>query len=227
MMVEWLLETPDHESEAELTTVVTEYVTRLTGKQTIYQMIQLAEEISKRGGQPHDPLVYKHAYLDRLWERIEDRVAGLKAGTDRAGRMMVPGAGRCWRRCANAACAATWHPAPTSRTCSTRPRRCRLRPTSPASTARWTTTSAFSKKLLIERIIAEHGLSGPEFVAFGDGYVEIEDTVHVGGIGVGVATNEAERAGIDEWKRSPPDRGRRRHHRARFPGARGAGGVFV
>ena len=48
-MVEWLLETPDHESEAELTAVVKDYVTRLTGKQTIYQMIQLAEEIRKRG----------------------------------------------------------------------------------------------------------------------------------------------------------------------------------
>ena len=45
-------------------------------------------------------------------------------------------------------------------------------------------------------------MSGPEFVAFGDGFVEIEDTVRVGGIGVGVATNEAERAGIDEWKRT-------------------------
>ena len=45
-MVEWLLETPEHESEAELTAVVKDYVTRLTGKQTVYQMIQLAEEIT-------------------------------------------------------------------------------------------------------------------------------------------------------------------------------------
>ena len=63
-MVEWLLETPDHESEAELTAVVKDYVTRLTGKQTVYQMIQLAEEIRKRGGQPKDPLDYKYLYLD-------------------------------------------------------------------------------------------------------------------------------------------------------------------
>ena len=61
---------------------------------------------------------------------------------------------------------------------------------------------SFSKKILIERIIAENNLAGPEFVAFGDGYVEIEDTKHVGGIAVGVATNEAARAGIDEWKRT-------------------------
>ena len=61
---------------------------------------------------------------------------------------------------------------------------------------------SFSKEMLIDRIIAENGLAGPEFVAFGDGFVEIEDTKRVGGIAVGVATNEAERAGIDEWKRN-------------------------
>jgi hypothetical protein len=38
-------------------------------------------------------------------------------------------------------------------------------------------------------------------VAFGDGYVEIEDTKAAGGIAVGVASNEAIRSGIDEWKR--------------------------
>ena len=90
-MVEWLLETPDHESEAELTAVVKDYVTRLTGKQTIYQMIQLAEEISKRGGQPQDPLDYKYLYLDALWQRIQHRVADLKAGRIPPDDMMVPG----------------------------------------------------------------------------------------------------------------------------------------
>jgi phosphoglycolate phosphatase-like HAD superfamily hydrolase len=59
----------------------------------------------------------------------------------------------------------------------------------------------FSKKMIIDRIIAEHALSGPEFVAFGDGYVEIEDSKRAGGIAVGVATDEARREGIDEWKR--------------------------
>jgi phosphoglycolate phosphatase-like HAD superfamily hydrolase len=61
---------------------------------------------------------------------------------------------------------------------------------------------SFSKKMLIDRIISEHRLAGPEFVAFGDGFVEIEDTKRVGGIAVGVATDEARRTGIDEWKRN-------------------------
>ena len=85
----------------------------------------------------------------------------------------------------------------------------------------------FSKKLLIERIIAEQGLSGPEFVAFGDGFVEIEDTVHVGGIGVGVAIRRGRARRHRRMEAHPPDPGRRGPDRAGFPGARGAGGVFV
>jgi len=42
----------------------------LNGKQTIYQMIQLAERIKERGGNPREPLWYKHEYLRRLEERI-------------------------------------------------------------------------------------------------------------------------------------------------------------
>jgi phosphoglycolate phosphatase-like HAD superfamily hydrolase len=59
----------------------------------------------------------------------------------------------------------------------------------------------FSKRMVIERILQENELHGPELVTFGDGYVEIEDTKAAGGIAVGVASDEAKRQGIDEWKR--------------------------
>jgi hypothetical protein len=55
--------------------------------------------------------------------------------------------------------------------------------------------------MVIQRIIRENKLSGPEFVGFGDGFVEIEDTKSVDGTAVGVASNEQTREGIDEWKR--------------------------
>ncbi|HIC93736.1 MAG TPA: HAD family hydrolase, partial [Anaerolineae bacterium] len=92
MMVEILLQTPCHESEEELHAVVTDYVERLTGRQTIYQMMRLCEEVRKRGGEPLDPLDYKRMYHERLWERIKGRVAALKAGRVAPEEMMVPGA---------------------------------------------------------------------------------------------------------------------------------------
>ena len=55
MMVEILHDLKSGESEEQLRGVVEEFVGRLTGKQTMYQMVELAENISKRGGTPLDP----------------------------------------------------------------------------------------------------------------------------------------------------------------------------
>ena len=201
MMVEVLLETPMHESGEELCAVVTDFVDQLTGKQTIYQMIQLCEEVRQRGREPLDPLEYKWMYLERLWKRIEGRVAGLKSGEIEPEEMMVPGA------------------APMLEALGARGVSCYLASGTDEvyvldEAAALGLSSYFasiygalddyqnySKKMVIERILAENHLSGPEFVTFGDGYVEIEDTKAVGGIAVGVASDEANRQGINEWKR--------------------------
>jgi len=202
LMVDILLQTPTHEPEEELRSVVVEYVDRLTGKQTIYQMIQLCEEIEKRGGTPLEPLAYKRIYNDRLWERIEGRVAGLKSGRIAPDEMLVPGA--------------------RDLLVALRERGVKLYLASGTDIAfvqdeatalgvadlfdgeiygaldNWV---AFSKAMIIERILREHDLRGEELVVFGDGYVEIENAKAVGGIAVGVASDEVRRQGVDLWKR--------------------------
>ena len=50
MMVECLLQLKTGESEQDLTNIVEDFVALLTGKQTIYQMIELAAQIRRRGG---------------------------------------------------------------------------------------------------------------------------------------------------------------------------------
>ena len=57
-----------------------EFITQLTGKQTIYQCIRLAEEIRELGGTPLDPQAYKDEYHRRLLERIDGRLRGLESG---------------------------------------------------------------------------------------------------------------------------------------------------
>src|SRR6201993_2145984 len=64
MMVDVLKQTGTSEDEASLTGQVEDFVMRLNGRQTIYQMIRLAEEVKKRGAMPLDPLTYKHRYHD-------------------------------------------------------------------------------------------------------------------------------------------------------------------
>ena len=60
---------------------------------------------------------------------------------------------------------------------------------------------SFSKKILIQRVIASSEFRGDEFLGFGDGYVEIENVREVGGTTVGVASDEPDCLKVDEWKR--------------------------
>jgi phosphoglycolate phosphatase-like HAD superfamily hydrolase len=91
MMVEHLARAPHAEPLDVLREKVEEFVMRLNGKQTIYQMIQLADEIRSRGGVPKDPLEYKHDYHERLLRRIAGRTSGLRAGTIDPETLTVPG----------------------------------------------------------------------------------------------------------------------------------------
>src|SRR5262245_6406872 len=91
MMVRILRETGTSETDRELAVAVEDFVMRLNGRQTIYQMIQLADEVRRRGGTPADPLQYKHQYHDLLWQRISGRVEGLEQGTIAPETMTVPG----------------------------------------------------------------------------------------------------------------------------------------
>ena len=61
----------------------------------------------------------------------------------------------------------------------------------------------FSKKMVIERILREHTISGEQLLSFGDGYVEIQNTKEAGGLAVAVASDEAHNGSgrVDEWKR--------------------------
>ena len=178
---------------------------RLNGKQTIYQMIQLAERIRERGGEPREPLWYKHEYLRRLDAHIGARTAGLAGGAIAARRAARPRRPRrCSSTCAAAACRSTWPAGPTSPPSSTRPS-CSTSPgtSAPHIYGALDDYKTFSKKMVIDRILRENGITGRQLLSFGDGYVEIENTKQVGGLAVAVASDEAHNGSgrVDEWKR--------------------------
>ena len=201
MMVEILMGTPNHEDRAQVERIVKDYVTRLTGKQTIYQMIQLCAEITLRGGTPLAPLEYKRIYNERLNQHIRERIADLKSGRIPAEEMTVPGT-IDWLRCLK-------NHAVTCYLASGTDERYVLEEVELLGLTGYFSGiygaqdnyENFSKKMVIERIIHLHQLSGCQFAAFGDGYVEIEDSKAVQGIAVGVASDEKNRCGVDAWKR--------------------------
>src|SRR5438045_2942340 len=90
MMVETLADLNSGETVEQLRAIVEDYIGRLTGKQTMYQMIEFADQIRARGGTPLDPLEYKRIYLDRLHEKIRGRLEELRGGGDPE-KYLVPG----------------------------------------------------------------------------------------------------------------------------------------
>jgi phosphoglycolate phosphatase-like HAD superfamily hydrolase len=60
----------------------------------------------------------------------------------------------------------------------------------------------FSKKMVMEKIINDNNLSGTELITFGDGPVEMRECRKVGGIAVGIASDEIRRHGLSIEKRT-------------------------
>ncbi len=202
MMVQVLKETGTDETEEELYRIVREYVTRLTGRQTIYQMIRLAEEVRKRGAEPLEPLQYKHRYHELLWQRICGRMEGLKSGRISPEQMTVPGTHKLLEK--------LYRRGLMLYLASGTDLKYVLEEAAAIGVAKYfgprifgalDEYKLFSKRLVVERILSEHRLSGPELLSFGDGFVEIEEVKRVGGVAVGVASDERHRVGLDDWKR--------------------------
>ena len=192
------------ESESAARQMLHDDIMRQNGKQTIYQMIQFAERIHERGGKVREPLWYKNEYLRRLDQRIADRLEGLRSGAVKPDSFLVVGARDVlenFRQRNVPLYLASGTDEPYVR-----------------REAQWLQIAAyfgkhiygalddykkFSKKMVIDRILRENNISGEQLLAFGDGYVEIQNTKEVAGLAVAVASDEANNGSgkMDEWKR--------------------------
>ena len=203
MMVEILLETGTQESPDNLNAIVENFVAELTGQQTIYQMIRLAEEVTQRGGQPADPIQYKQEYHDRLMQRIRTRRDALRQGRIDAGEMLVPGSMELLNNLRSKGV----HLYLASGTDEeyVREEAELLRVDSFFGAHIYGAVDdyrSFSKAQVIQRILEGGAVEAQKLVGFGDGYVEIQNIKGAGGTAVGVASDEAGRSGRpDVWKR--------------------------
>jgi phosphoglycolate phosphatase len=192
------------ESDADLTRLMFDDIMRLNGKQTIYQMIQFAARVRERGGQPHEPLWYKHEYLRRLDLRIRDRVTALQSGQIPPDNLLVHGARTLLDRLAEIGL-------PLYLASGTDEIYVKQEAAwlglehyfGPRVYGALDDYKQFSKKMVIERILRENQVEGAALLSFGDGYVEIQNTREAGGLAVAVASDEARNGSgeMDEWKR--------------------------
>jgi phosphoglycolate phosphatase-like HAD superfamily hydrolase len=203
MFAEFLPPLPG-ETEADRLRLAYEDIMRLNGKQTIYQMIQLAERIRERGGTPQDPLWYKHEYLRRLDARIHHRLDGLRRGAIQPDELLVFGA-RALLEALRARGLPLYLASGTDEPFVKQEAELLdlTRYFGPHIYGALDDYKKFSKKLVIERLLRENQIPGAQLLSFGDGYVEIENTKEVGGLAVAVASDEAHNGSgrMDEWKR--------------------------
>jgi phosphoglycolate phosphatase len=202
MMVGILRETGTTESEADLTAAVEEFVMRLNGRQTIYQMIHLADEVRRRGGHPDEPLAYKHRYHDLLMERIRGRLAALADGSAAAEDWTVPGSHALLEELRRRGLTLYLASGTDLKFVRHEAELLGLTPFFGEHIyGALDDYHNFSKKMIIERILRDNGLHGEELLGFGDGFIEIEEVRRAGGVAVAVASDEVRRRGVNAWKR--------------------------
>ena len=203
MMVEILMDLKTGEREEDLRAIVEEFVGRLTGKQTMYQMIALAEEIEKRGGTPLDPLEYKNQYLALLNDRIRDALSELREERCPPEKYLVPGA-RALLESLRERGLKMYLASGTDHVYMREEARLLdvERYFDGGVFGALDDYKSFSKQMIIERILHENNLEGEQLLGFGDGFVEIEEVKKAGGVAVAVASDEVRREGVNAWKRN-------------------------
>lgn len=204
MFVEMLPPRSDDKPEA-VRQMLFDDMMKLNGKQTIYQMIQFAERVKERGGSPQQPLWYKHDYLQRLERKIHERIEKLRAKEIPPGRYLLFGSGQLLEILKNRGL--NLYLASGTDEVFVRREAELLNVTHFFGDRIYGAKDdykSFSKKMVIERILRENAIPGDRLLAFGDGYVELQNTKEAGGLAVAVASDEANNGSgkIDEWKRN-------------------------
>jgi len=202
MMVDVLAATGTPETRDELHAVVEDFVMRLNGRQTIYQMIRLAEEVARRGAPPRDPVEYKHAYHELLWRQVGGRVAALKDGTIPPDDLTVSGSRELLSRLSDNGLPLYLASGTDIKYVLDEAAALKIDHFfAPHIYGALDEYKKFSKALIVQQIIRDTGVAGNELLGFGDGFVEIEGIKRVGGVAVGVASNEDTKTGVNAWKR--------------------------
>ncbi|MDX2270211.1 MAG: HAD family hydrolase [Bryobacter sp.] len=202
MMVEVLEDLNTGESKESLYTLVEDFVGRLTGKETIYQMMELADQVRKRGGSPQDPKEYKAEYLRRLHAMIADRLSGLREGSISPDSAMVPGSRELLEALRERGLTLYLASGTDHDNVVEEAKLLKIDHYFNGGVfGALEDLSKFSKALLVKQIVERTEVRGNEILGFGDGYVEIEVVKQAGGTAVGIASDEPACEKVDDWKR--------------------------
>lgn len=203
VMLEALLAARPAEAVEALAARVGQTIERLTGHPTALQMEWLSAEVGRLGGRPLGPEDYKARYLEVLHARVAERLGALQQGHIGADDLLVPGS--------RALLEALRQRGVTLVLASGSDRPDVLFEAEALAISGYFGGGVygpkphapdFSKQAVVQRMLAEQRIAGPQLVAIGDGPAEILAAQSVGGVTVGVAFDELRGAGLDARKRA-------------------------
>ena len=162
----------------------------LNGKPSIYQVRHFAQMAEQFKATPPAPEPLLQLYLARLDAVLLGRVQSVTCGEMSPDAFVIAGARLLleqlhWRGLKLFILSGTAEPDVRRET-----ELLQLKPFFDDRIHGSTPGQEFSKRDVIDRILAEEGIVGPQLLSFGDGPVEIEFTKAVGGRAVGVASDE-------------------------------------
>ncbi len=179
---------------------------RLNGKPTIHQMQCLADRVAERGGTALTATEYQSQYAHRLGSVVQQRIQSVRSGSVVVAAMQPPGALACLHALRDRGL--VLHVVSGTEVHSVRAEVEALglveffgeRVHGPAGPSDRT----YTKRGVMDAVLAADGLPGSALVAFGDGHVEIEQSKALGGTAIAVATDEEHFGSgrIDEAKRT-------------------------
>lgn len=177
--------------------ILAEDIKNLTGQPTMFQMIQLQQRVKEWGGEPQTPQTYKAQFLERLNAHIQARLDSLhRAGLPE--RYMIPGAREFLDRLFELNIKMILFSGTDTDNVKEEARLLQVDHLFESIHGASSDIVGSSKRKVVHDLIAS-GVDPCRMISFGDGFVEIEEVVKVGGFGVGIASREKE-PGMDPWK---------------------------
>ncbi|MCF7972419.1 MAG: HAD family hydrolase [Phycisphaerae bacterium] len=186
---------------------VLDYIDKSTGIQTILQMQALAEMVAEFGIVPAKDILDKHGYKqiynDALMQLVTARIEKFKRGELDIADYTIKGSVPFLHSLAEQGitlylASGTDHDDVVAEATALGYAHC----FDGGIYGALGDVSKYSKKMVIDRILAENNLQGPELAVFGDGPVEIREARKRDGIAVGLASDEVRRHGLNAEKRS-------------------------
>ena len=202
MMIEFIA--GDNEVDDVLIEKVKDFIDQSTGIQTYFQMEWLAEEVKRAGcntGVSADPWWYKDEYNRRLMKMVSLRREEILKGKKSAENYLMEGTEKILQALIDMGVTIYVASGTDHEDVNEEARILGLDKYFTEVVGAPSREASCSKEAVIRKLINDHKLQGQEVVIFGDGKVEIRLGNESQTITVGVASDEANRHGINAVKR--------------------------